>query len=191
MKKIILGSASPRRKQLLELARISFEVRAPDIEETFDHQLIPSEIAIQLATIKANAIKELVCSNDDDYTIIGADTIVECNGTILAKPLDAAGAFEMLTLLSGKTHNVITGVCLLSNNKRKTFFVNTAVTFLELTREQKEFYINQDKPFDKAGGYAIQEWIGAVGIEKINGDYYNVMGLPLSRLVKELKDFNL
>lgn len=190
MKKIILASASPRRKQLLELAQISFEVITSNIEEMFDHQLIPSEIAIQLATIKANAVKEKLSSINDDYTIIGADTIVECNGTILGKPVDASEAFEMLTLLSGKTHNVITGVCLLSGNKSKTFFVNTGVTFLELTREQKEFYINHDKPFDKAGGYAIQEWIGAVGIERINGDYYNVMGLPVSKLVKELKDFN-
>lgn len=189
MKSIILASASPRRKQLLELAQIKFEVAIADTDEIFNLNLTPEEIATELAFAKADTINRKMVTNSDDYVIIGADTVVVCYGKILAKPQDATEAFGMLTMLSGKSHDVITGVCLLSANKKKIFASKTIVTFLELSKGQKEFYINTYKPFDKAGGYAIQEWIGLVGIEKIAGDYYNVMGLPVSRLLQELALF--
>lgn len=189
MQKIILASASPRRKQLLELAKLSFEVIASNAEEVFDPKLLPEEMAESLATHKALSVFESLSAQKNNVVVIGADTIVACDKTILGKPADASQAFEMLSLLSGKTHKVITGICLIKKNKSIKFHVTTTVTFSKLTREQKEFYIAHDKPFDKAGGYAIQEWIGIVGIEKIEGDYYNVMGLPVHRLLTELDRF--
>ncbi len=184
MSKIILASQSPRRKQLLEWAEIDFDVIVSDTDESFPANLTFEEIAIHIAKQKAIKVFE------DSHTtlpIIAADTIVICNNKIFGKPLDSKEAISMLKELSGKTHQVITGVCIFHANQMNSFADSTEVTFHELTHEQICFYVDNYKPYDKAGAYAIQEWIGVVGIASIKGDFYNVMGLPVSRVVAELK----
>jgi septum formation protein len=184
MQKIILASQSPRRKQLLEWAEIDFDVIVSDSDETFPPGLSFEETAIHIARNKALAVSK---KNIDGFTILAADTIVVCNNEILGKPSDRTNAIEILKKLSGTTHQVITGVVMLKNEKEISFADKTIVAFHELTEEQIVFYIDKYKPYDKAGAYAIQEWIGVIGIKSINGDFYNVMGLPVSRVVQYLK----
>ena len=188
MEKIILASGSPRRKQLLELAEISFEVVVSEIDESYPPELSAAEVAMHIAVNKAIAVqKKLISENDNnDYTIIGADTVVVLENEIIGKPSDRKNAIAILAKLSGKIHKVITGVCILSGSKKNVFAEMTEVEFHNLSISQIEYYVDNYKPYDKAGAYAIQEWIGAVGIKSIKGDFYNVMGLPVSRVVREL-----
>ena len=188
MNKIILASGSPRRKQLLELAEIPFEVMVCHTDETYPQSLSPSEIAMHIAHNKTEAVQGNFILNQEVHKpiIIGADTIVVLGDDIIGKPTDKEDAIRILSLLSGKTHKVITGVCILSVTKKIVFAETTFVTFHPLTIHQVEHYVDQYKPYDKAGAYAIQEWIGVIGIKSIKGDFYNVMGLPVSRVVGEL-----
>ena len=185
MQKIILASQSPRRKQLLEWAEIDFEVIVSESDETFPAGLSFEETAIHIARNKALAVSK---KNKDGLTILAADTIVVCDNEILGKPTDRANAIEILKKLSGTTHQVITAVVILKNETAISFADITTVAFHELTEGEITFYIDKYKPYDKAGAYAIQEWIGVVGIKSINGDFYNVMGLPVSRVVQQLKN---
>jgi septum formation protein len=188
MSKIILASGSPRRKQLLELAEIPFDVIVSEIDESYLPELSPAEIAMHIAENKAIAVQKKLTSdnNDKEYTIIGADTVVVLENRIIGKPLDRKHAISILSNLSGKIHKVITGVCILSGLKKIVFSEETEVEFHELSISQIEYYVDNYKPYDKAGAYAIQEWIGAVGVKSISGDFYNVMGLPVSRVVEKL-----
>jgi septum formation protein len=194
MSKFILASQSPRRKSLLEWAEIPFEVIVSNSDESFPEHLAISEVPAYIARQKALEVaNKLLETNRDiqDHCIIAADTIVVLNNEIMGKPLDRAHAVQSLTKLSGKTHDVITGVCVLHNHKQVVFAETTKVTFHTLTNGQIEYYVDQYKPYDKAGGYAIQEWIGVVGIKSIEGDFYNVMGLPVSKVVHEIKQLGL
>jgi septum formation protein len=182
MKKIILASQSPRRKMLLEWAEISFEVRVKETDENYPSQTEIEDVPVVIAKNKALAIER-----KEDEIVIAADTIVVLNDEIIGKPVDAEDAKRILKKLSGKTHKVITGVVVINGSEETSFSDITEVSFHTLTDEQIDFYISKYKPFDKAGAYAIQEWIGVTGIEKINGDFYNVMGLPVSRVVKTLQ----
>lgn len=183
MKKIILASQSPRRKQLLQWAEIPFEIIIKPTDESYPNNLPAEEIAMHIAVNKALAVKSF---KDDGEPILAADTIVVLNNEIIGKPSDEQDAVNILSKISGKKHLVITGVCILLNNKKVVFADTTEVEFYALTKEQIVFYVDKYKPYDKAGAYAIQEWIGVVGIKSITGDFYNVMGLPVSRVVKEL-----
>ena len=179
MRKIILASGSPRRKQILELAGIDFEVVSIPIEESFPQGMEPSNAAIHIARNKAIEVKKEL---HDSSIIISADTMVVLQDKIIGKPADRFEAIETLKFLSGITHEVITGVCVLYNDQEITFYDRTFVEFKEISNDQIEFYVDTYKPFDKAGAYAIQEWLGVIGIKSIKGDYYNVMGLPINRL---------
>lgn len=193
MKKIILASASPRRSQLLQTAEIEFETLIAPIDETYPDHLSPAEIALHISLNKAlEAQKKLAMqlTNLDPQTILAADTIVVLEDRIIGKPADREDAIKTLSDLSGKTHKVITGVTILSAKKTISFAEETEVAFYELSAEQIAYYVDQFKPYDKAGAYAIQEWIGVVGIRFIKGDFYNVMGLPVSRVIQELEKFN-
>lgn len=184
MQKIILASQSPRRKQLLEWAEIEFDVIVSDSDESYPAGLSFEQTAIHIAHNKALAVAQ---KTNTQKPILAADTIVVCNDEILGKPTDRANAIEILKKLSGNVHKVITGVVIFNNNKTISFADVTTVRFHELTEEQIQFYVDKYKPYDKAGAYAIQEWIGVIGIHSISGDFYNVMGLPVSRVVQELK----
>jgi MAF protein len=184
MQKIILASQSPRRKQLLEWAEIPFDIIVKETDESYPPGLSLEETAIHIARNKALAIQE---TNNSNMPILAADTIVVLEDTIINKPSDKADAVSILSSLSGKQHLVITGVVILYGDKEIAFAETTQVQFHELSPAQIEFYIDSYKPYDKAGAYAIQEWIGVVGIKSINGDFYNVMGLPVSRVVKALQ----
>ena len=183
MTKIILASQSPRRKQLLEWAEVPFEIVVKETEETYPPGLTPEAVAIHIARQKALAILPLVSA---DAVILAADTIVVLNNRIIGKPKSREDAIAILQDLSGSKHAVITGVVIRKEEKEIAFADTTDVFFHELTKEQIEFYIDKYKPFDKAGTYAIQEWIGVIGIKSVQGDFYNVMGLPVSRVVREL-----
>lgn len=190
MEKIILASGSPRRSQLLQWAEISFDVMVAGTDESYPDNLSPDEVAIYIAHNKAKAAQEKikqVAANWDAHTIIAADTIVVLGSQIIGKPDNYEHAIEILKQLSGKVHKVITGVSILTGSKNTFFAEVTEVEFHELTLMQIEYYVNKYKPYDKAGAYAIQEWIGVIGVKSIKGDFYNVMGLPVSRVVKELK----
>jgi len=182
--KIILASQSPRRKQLLEWAEINFEVVVKETAETYPPELTVDEVAIYIAKQKALAVQPIVAPGS---VILAADTIVVLNNRIIGKPKDRKEAIEILSDLSGHKHVVITGVVLRKDEQEISFADSTDVYFHELSKEQIEFYVDKYKPYDKAGAYAIQEWIGVVGIKSVNGDFYNVMGLPVSRVVRELK----
>ena len=184
MQKIILASQSPRRKQLLEWAEVPFEVLVKETDESYPQGLTADNIAIHIARNKALAVKN---SNDINIPILAADTIVVLKNEIIGKPKDREDAIAILSRLSGQLHGVITGVVILSGDKEIAFADTTEVVFHSLTKEQIEFYVDKYKPYDKAGAYAIQEWIGVVGIKSVNGDFYNVMGLPVSRVVRELE----
>ena len=185
MNKIILASGSPRRKQLLELAGISFEIIISDVDETFPEEISPAQAAMHIAENKAAAVQRNL-DNVNGQTIIAADTVVVLQDEILGKPVDRKDAIKILKKLSGKTHKVITGVCILSPSNKIVFSEETEVEFNRLSKKQIEYYVDNYEPYDKAGAYAIQEWIGAIGIKSIKGDFYNVMGLPVSRVVSEL-----
>ncbi len=186
MRKIILGSQSPRRRELLAGLGLPFEVRVIEgISEGYPDGLSPLEIARYIATEKA--LPYSVSLGDDDL-LVCADTIVVVDEAILGKPRDAAEAKQMLRLISGRTHQVITGVCLTTKERQKRFAVATDVTFKQLTDEEIEYYVSHFKPFDKAGAYGIQEWIGYIGVTGIKGSYFNVMGLPVQRLYEEMQD---
>lgn len=182
---IILGSQSPRRKELLAGLDIEFTTKViPGLEETYPNTLQGEEIPIYLAEQKADAY-----TLEDNDLLITADTIVWLNGHVYGKPADEAEAREMLRSLSGKTHDVITGVCVRTNKKNVSFASTTKVRFAELTDAEIEHYVNKYRPMDKAGAYGIQEWIGYIGVEHIEGSYFNVMGLPIQRLYTILKQF--
>lgn len=183
MEKIILASGSPRRKQLLEWAEIPFNVIISDTDESYPDGLSFEDTAVYIARNKALAVQQLDKSNS---TILAADTIVVCNDRIIGKPKDREDAVNILTGLSGNTHRVITGVAILKGDTEQSFADTTTVVFHALTQEQIAFYVDKYKPYDKAGAYAIQEWIGVVGIRSVTGDFYNVMGLPVSRVVQAL-----
>lgn len=178
----VLASQSPRRKQLLEWAEVDFEIIVEPTDETYPGGLTPEQIAIHIATQKA-----VVVRNKTSKTIIAADTIVVLGDEIIGKPKDRDDAIEILQKLSGRHHKVITGVVITANGKDVSFADVTEVEFHPLTFEQTSFYVDKYKPYDKAGAYAIQEWIGVIGIKRISGDFYNVMGLPVSRVVQALK----
>lgn len=192
MKKIVLASGSPRRKQLLELAEVPFEVIVSATDEKYDTNLSPADVSIDIAENKAFAVKEKLTlkTTSNEYTIIAADTVVVLGNNIIGKPVTRENAIQIIANLSGKIHKVITGVCILTETQKILFFEETEVEFYPLSLSQIEFYVDKYKPYDKAGAYAIQEWIGAVGIKSIKGDFYNVMGLPISRVVQELDKIN-
>ena len=182
--RIILASQSPRRQELLRGLNIPFEVKAIKVKETYPPELVGVDIPMFLAEKKANAYTEMM---DENTLLITADTIVWHEGKVFNKPIDQADATAMLKALSGKTHQVITGVCISTLKKRKTFHVISEVRFARLTPQEIEYYLQNYKPYDKAGAYGVQEWIGYVGVEYIEGSYFNVMGLPIQRLYGELK----
>ena len=186
MDRIILASASPRRKQLLEWAEIPFDIEPSDTEELIPDGMPVSEIPVFLASQKAAIVRKRV---DSGKIILAADTIVVLDQEILGKPQDRRDAIRMLSLLSGRLHEVITGISLTNAKKEILFAETTRVRFHPLTRIAIEHYVDKYLPFDKAGAYAIQEWIGVTGIHSIDGDFYNVMGLPVSRVLQELKTF--
>jgi len=185
MQPIILASQSPRRKQLLEWAEIPFEVIVQPTNEDYPHDLFIPDVPVHIARNKALAVMQ-----DNDFsnrTVLAADTIVVLGNRIIGKPTDREDATSILESLSGNAHLVITGVVILSNGKETAFADTTEVKFHALTREQIEFYVDKYQPYDKAGAYAIQEWIGVTGIHSVSGDFYNVMGLPVSRVVQALR----
>jgi septum formation protein len=184
MHNIILASQSPRRKQLLEWAEIKFDVVVSDVDENCSADVPTEDAPVFLAKKKALAVRQKI--NNDASIILAADTLVILNGEIIGKPLNDNHAIEILQSLSGKTHKVITGVAILKGKTEISFSDTTEVLFHRLTNEQIKFYVEKYKPYDKAGAYAIQEWIGVVGIKSIKGDFYNVMGLPVSRVVQQL-----
>lgn len=184
--KIILGSKSPRRKELLAQLGLSFEIRTKDTDESYPESLLLEDIAEYVAEKKAN---ELVQDLNDDELLICADTVVIVDGEILGKPHTEENAILMLGKLNGKSHKVITGVVLSSLEKRVKFSVVTEVFFKPLSGEAIENYVREFKPFDKAGSYGIQEWIGAAGIQKIVGSYNNVVGLPTCEVYEALELF--
>jgi septum formation protein len=194
MPSFILASQSPRRKTLLEWAEIPFEIIVSDIDESYPSSLAIEEVPVYIAKNKALAVKEIILSTKPalvNQCIIAADTVVVLDQTIIGKPTNKQEAIESLLSLSGQTHKVITGVVLLHQGQEISFSETTLVEFHVLTAEQIEFYVDKYKPYDKAGGYAIQEWIGVVGIKKITGDFYNVMGLPVSKLVQTIKQLDI
>lgn len=183
-RKIILASKSPRRAELMKMAGFEFTVDSKNVEETHPEGVPTEQIPECLAKEKARAfLSEL----QGDEVVIGADTIVILNGRIYEKPKDRQDAIDMLLTLSGQKHEVITGVCLLTRDSEITFSEKTAVFFNELTQPEVEYYVDTFKPYDKAGSYACQEWIGAIAISRFEGDYFNVVGLPVNRVYKELK----
>jgi len=184
MDHIILASQSPRRKQLLEWAEIKFDVIVSDSDESYPSGLTTEQVALHIARMKALSVKGKLNKGD---TIIAADTIVVLDNEIIGKPGNKQEAINILSSLSGHRHLVITGVIILKDEKQIAFTDTTEVWFYELSPDQIDFYVEKYKPYDKAGAYAIQEWIGVIGIKCIRGDFYNVMGLPISRVVQELK----
>ena len=184
--KLILASQSPRRKQLLEWADVPFEVRVSDSDESYPEGLTFEETAIHIAKNKAIAVKKML---QNSTTILAADTIVICNNEIIGKPTGKEDAINIIKKLSGKTHQVVTGVFICRDEKEIFFAETTEVSFYELTDEQIVYYVDKYQPYDKAGAYAIQEWIGVIGIEAIKGDFYNVMGLPVSKVIQALNKF--
>ncbi|TXK52426.1 septum formation protein Maf [Pontibacter qinzhouensis] len=184
---LLLASNSPRRKELLAGLGLAFTVRVKEVHEDFPDHLQPAQVAEYLAGHKADAY----AGELDDEVLITADTIVSVGDQILNKPADEAEAFKMLSLLSGQQHQVITGVCLLTKTSKTVFHDTTKVYFKHLTDAEIEYYIRTCKPFDKAGAYGIQEWIGMIGIERIEGSYFNVVGLPVQKLYSQLVELNL
>ena len=181
---LILASGSPRRQQFFRDLNLDFEIRLKEIEEVYPEHLIGSEVTDFLAQLKANAFE--LKTNE---ILLTSDTIVWLDEKVVGKPKNYEDAFEILQKLSGRTHQVITSVCLKSSEKTRVFNVITKVTFSELTQEMIRFYLDNYKPFDKAGAYGIQEWIGLVGIEKIEGSYTNAVGLPTQKFYNELLCF--
>ena len=190
---VVLASNSPRRKELLSGLGVNFSVKTlPDVDESFPDTLKGEEIPLFIARKKADAYKMLfssVTSNEveEPLLVITADTIVWIEDEVLGKPANATEARVMLSKLSGKKHQVITGVCLTTASWQKSFAAVSEVQFSSLTEEEVDYYIQNYCPYDKAGAYGVQEWIGFIGVESIQGSYFNVMGLPIQRLYRELK----
>lgn len=182
---LILASSSPRRQFLMKEAGFTFTIEKPDVEEDFPDTLPVDQVARYLAAKKAEYFRPRI----HDEIIVTADTVVILHNSILNKPADRAEAIAMLTWLSGKTHLVMTGVCILSKEKEESFDDTTEVTFKTLTSQEIEYYVDHYKPFDKAGAYGAQDWIGMVAIEKIVGSYFNVMGLPIHRVHQHLNQW--
>jgi len=183
---IILGSQSPRRRELFAGLNLPFSVEVREVDESFPEEMDPEAVPEFLAKLKVSPFRTDFSA---DRLLITADTIVLIEGQILGKPLDYRHAFDMLRLLSGKKHVVITGVCITSHLKQVTFSDHTEVWFKTLSDEEIDYYLTHYHPYDKAGSYGVQEWIGYVAIEKIAGSYFNVMGLPVQRLYEELLKF--
>lgn len=188
--RIVLGSNSPRRKELLAGLDLDFEVEViPGIDESYPDNLSSEEIAIHIARQKSEAYLDKMTDNE---LLITADTIVITYGEqieVIGKPTDREDAINMLRSLSDRVHEVVTGVCLTTKEKSVSFAVSSAVSFAHLDEDEIIYYVDKYRPFDKAGSYGIQEWIGYVGVEAINGSFYNVMGLPVQKLYQELKKF--
>ncbi len=183
--KIILGSASPRRQEFFKALGLDFEIRLKPVDEIYPQNLRAAEIPVYLAELKARALKNTLQETD---ILITSDTIVWHKNKLLAKPINPQEAIAMLQKLSAHWHEVITAVCFTTTKEQRTVYNVTHVKFKQLTSSEIEYYIGDSKPFDKAGGYGIQEWIGLIGIEKIRGSYYNVMGLPTHLVYKTLMD---
>jgi len=193
MNGFILASQSPRRKQLLACADIEFDIIVSAAEEDFPAEMDVQEVPVYIAQKKAIAVQEKIKLEFPIHQgkwIIAADTIVVLNNEIIGKPMDRADAIAILQKLSGKTHRVITGVFLINDTESRNFSETTLVHFHPLTLSQIEYYVDQYQPYDKAGAYGIQDWIGVVGIQGIEGDFYNVMGLPVSKLLGYLPTAN-
>ena len=186
--RLILGSQSPRRRELLTNAGFTFEIRVSNEPEDYDPLMPLEEVAIYLAEKKAKA---LLPTLQADEVLLCGDSVVICNGELLGKPDDMAHAKQILQKLSQTTHTVITGVCIIAANRFKSFSVTTQVTFKKLSEAEIDYYLAHGKPLDKAGAYGIQEWIGVVGISHIEGCYYNVMGLPIAHVYDALKEFGI
>jgi len=184
--RLILASQSPRRKELLGGLNLSFEVKVREVDESFPETMAAHEVPVYLAELKASAF---IADIQPDDIIITADTVVIINGEVLGKPNDYPHAFEMLKKLSGHRHTVITGVCITSPAKQHSFSAVTDVYFKHLADSEIDYYLQHYRPYDKAGSYGVQEWIGYVAIERIEGSYFNVMGLPIQRLYEELLKF--
>lgn len=186
-KKVILASKSPRRHLLLGELGIEYEiVENHEVKEEYPDNLKPEDIPVYLAKKKAAEFSGIL---NKESILITADTIVWCEGHVINKPVDKEDAWRILDRLSGNMHTVITGVCITSLDKEVSFFATTDVYFSTLTKEEIDHYLKEYRPYDKAGAYGIQEWIGYIGIEKIDGSYFNVMGLPIQKLYRELKNF--
>lgn len=184
---VLLASKSPRRRELLEQLRVAFNtISIGGIKEQYPEDLPAEEVAGYLARLKADAYRKIIKENE---LIITADTVVVCEGEVMGKPKDAEEAHRMLRKLSGKTHQVMTGVAVMTVDRLESFISETDVVFGELTDEEIEYYVENYQPFDKAGSYGIQEWIGCVAVQGIRGSYFNVMGLPVHALYNLLKTF--
>lgn len=185
--KVILASNSPRRKELLSGLDIPYQIKTlPDIDESYPDHLQGEDIATYIAKEKADAYLDKLT---DDTLLITADTIVLLEGKVYGKPVDETEARQMLHYLSGRTHQVLTGVCITTKQKQKIFAVSSEVRFAKLETDEIEYYVSKYKPLDKAGAYGVQEWIGYIAVENISGSYFNIMGLPIQRLYRELKKF--
>jgi septum formation protein len=184
--KIVLASKSPRRQFLVKELGLDFELRTLDVDESFPESLIREQIPLYLSEHKASAFHSDLAEGE---LLITADTIVWINNKVMNKPADRAEAIAMLTELSGHKHEVFTGVCLMTKYKKVTFFDTTDVYFKELSPAEIEYYVDNYEPYDKAGAYGAQEWIGYVAVEKIVGSYFNVMGLPVHKLYEHLSKF--
>lgn len=183
---LLLASGSPRRQQLLKELGLEFKVEVRDVKEYIPEDMHPRAVAVMISENKAKAYDDL----SNDYMVLTADTIVALEDDIMGKPADAEEAFRMLKKLSGRTHTVITGVTLFHEGKFRSFSDETYVTFRRLNDSEITYYIENFQPFDKAGSYGIQEWIGMIGVVRIEGDFYNVMGLPTLKLYQELVRFD-
>lgn len=190
MTELVLASKSPRRQALLKLLQVPFRILTAETSEDFEPSLLPKEIVTKLAVRKGKAVCDCYPTETADKIVLSADTIVVLNGEVLNKPNDEAHAFEMLAKLQGKTHEVFTGFALVRGETTIAEVERTAVTFAPMSPDEIRTYIQVAKPFDKAGAYGIQDDIGACFIERIEGCYYNVVGLPLAKLYKTLKQFN-
>ncbi len=184
---IVLASKSPRRQELLKGIGIDFSILTKEVDENYPQRLPAIDVAPFLSLKKAKAFED--AELPDNYMVITADTVVIVENEILGKPKDRDDAVRMMNLLSGKVHKVVTGVTVHTKEKTKTFSVISKVTFETLDNQEIDYYIDNFKPYDKAGAYGVQEWIGYIGVSNVEGSYYNVMGLPTQRLYKVLKEF--
>lgn len=183
--KVILASNSPRRKELLSGLGIDYEVRTlPDVDESYPESLQGADIPLYISKEKTDAYRALLQPGE---LMITADTIVWLDGRVLGKPKDREDALQMLRDMSGRTHEVFTGVCITTTDWQRSFAAQTEVRFAQLTEEEITYYVDRYQPMDKAGSYGVQEWIGFIGVENISGSYFNIMGLPVQRLYRELK----
>lgn len=182
--KVILASNSPRRKELLAGLGVDYEVRTlPDVDESYPDTLQGADIPLYISKEKADAYQAMI---QPDELMITADTIVWLDGKVLGKPEDREDALQMLREMSGRTHEVFTGVCITTTKWQRSFTAQTEVRFSVLSEEEIAFYVDKFQPMDKAGAYGVQEWIGFIGVENISGSYYNIMGLPVQKLYREL-----